>query len=131
MTARQKIENLTHAWYGYLTFTAIASLFSDGIPGPFAIVWKACGLGLTLFCAWFIGRRLLNKGSLTRAILLVVTGLGTLLQGYGVGKMALAFVRTWELSMLGAAVFLGVSVFMHARSFRVLTDSSVRTYFNT
>ena len=130
MTARQKIENLTHAWYGYVFFSAIASLFANGIPGLFSIVWAACGLAFSLFVTWFIGRRLLNKSSLTRAILLVVTGLGTVFQTYGVGKMALAFVRTWEFGVLGAAVFLGVSVYMHARSFRVLTDSSVRTYFN-
>lgn len=129
MTARQKIENLTHAWYGYVTFSAIASLFANGIPGLFSILWSAMGLAVSLIFVWFIGRRLLNKGSLTRALLLLVTGLGTLFQTYGVGKMALAFVRTWELSMLGAAVFLGVSVYMHARSFRVLTDSSVRAYF--
>lgn len=130
MTARQKIENLTHAWYGYLTFSAIASLFTDGIPGLFSIIWAAMGLSLTLFLAWFIGRRLLDKSSLTRFILLIVTGLGTVFQTYGVGKMALAFVRTWELGLLGAAVFLGVSVYMNARSFRVLTDSSVRAYFD-
>lgn len=130
MTARQKIENLTHAWYGYVTLSAIASLLANGIPGLFSIIWSAMGLAISLFFVWFIGRRLLNKGSLTRAILLVVTGLGTLLQTYGVGKMALAFVRTWEFSLLGAAAFLGVSVYMHARSFRVLTDSSVRAYFN-
>ena len=130
MTARQKIENLTHAWYGYVTLSAILSLFTDGIPGLFSIVWAAMGLAFSLFLTWFIGRRLLNKSSLTRAILLVVTGLGVLFQTYGVGKMALAFVRTWEFSLLGAAVFLGVSVYMHARSFRVLTDSSVRAYFN-
>lgn len=130
MTARQKIENLTHAWYGYFTFSAIASLFANGIPGLLSIIWSAMGLMVSLVFVWFVGRRLLNKGSLTRAILLVVTGLGTLFQTYGVGKMALAFVRTWEFSLLGAAVFLGVSVYMHARSFRVLTDSSVRAYFN-
>ena len=130
MTARQKIENLTHAWYGYVTLSAILSLFANGIPGIFSIVWAAMGLAFSLFLTWFIGRRLLNKSSLTRAILLVITGLGVLFQTYGVGKMALAFVRTWEFGMLGAAVFLGVSVYMHARSFRVLTDSSVRAYFN-
>jgi len=130
MTARQKIENLTHTWYGYVTLSALAGLFSDGIPGLFSIVWAAMGLSFSLFLTWFIGRRLLNKSSLTRAILLVVTGLGTIFQTYGVGKMALAFVRTWEFSMLGAAVFLGVSVYMHAKSFRVLTDSSVRAHFN-
>lgn len=130
MTARQKIENLTNTWYGYVTFSAIAALFANGIPGILSIIWAAMGLSFWLFVTWFIGRRLLNKSSLTRALLLVITGLGTVFQTYGVGKMALAFVRTWEFSMLGAAVFLGVSVYMHARSFRVLTDSSVRTYFN-
>jgi hypothetical protein len=130
MTARQKIENLTHAWYGYVTLSAIASLFANGFPGIFSIVWAAMGLSLSLFITWFVGRRLLAKSSLTRFLLLIVTGLGTVFQTYGAGKMALAFVRTWEFGLLGAAAFLGVSVYMHARSFRVLVDSSVRAYFD-
>lgn len=129
MTARQKIEQLTHAWYGYVMFSAIASLFRDGIPGVFSIIWAAMGLAFSLFVTWFIGRRLLAKSSLTRFILLIVTGLGTAFGAWGVGKSALMFVRTWEFGVLGAAVFLGISVYMHARSFRTLVDSSVRSYF--
>ena len=130
MTARQKIEQLTHAWYGYAAFSAIASLFKDGIPGIFSIIWAAMGLALTLFVTWFIGRRLLAKSSLTRFLLLLVTGLGTVFGTWGVGKTALTFVRTWEFGLLGAAVFLGISVYMHVRSFRTLVDPSVRSYFS-
>lgn len=130
MTARQKIEQLTHAWYGYVTFSAIASLFKDGIPGLFSMIWAAMGLCFSLFLTWFIGRRLLAKSSLTRFILLIITGIGSVFGTIGAGKMAMTFVRTWEFGMLGAAVFLGVGVYMHVRSFRTLVDSSVRAYFN-
>ncbi len=130
MTARQKIEQLTNAWYGYVTFSAIASLFKDGIPGLFSIIWAAMGLCFSLFITWFIGRRLLAKSSLTRFLLLLVTGIGSIFGTIGAGKMALTFVRTWELGMLGAAAFLGIAVYMHVRSFRTLVDSSVRAYFD-
>jgi hypothetical protein len=130
MTARQKIENLTHAWYGYITLSAVAGLFMDGIPGLIRIFFTVMSVGFWLFVAWFLGRRLLHKGSLTRAILLVGNGLLALSEGWGIAKTALLFVRTWEFGLLAAMTFLGVSVYMHARTFRVLTDSSVRAYFN-
>lgn len=130
MTARQKIENLTNTWLGYFTVSAVVGLFANGIPGPFRIVGAIVGLGFWLFVAWFLGRRLLAKGSLTRAILLVGNGLFALSESYGIAKTALTFVRTWEFSLLAAMTFLGVSVYMHAKTFRVLTDSSVRAYFN-
>ena len=129
MTARQKIEQLTHAWYGYVTISALASLFANGIPGVFRIFFGAIGLCFSLFITWFIGRRLLNKSSLTRLILLVLSTLATLGGTYEIGSSMLSFVKTWEFSLLGMAAFYGVSVYMHVRSLRTLTDSSVRAYF--
>jgi hypothetical protein len=129
MTARHRIEELTNAWYGYCTLSAIAALFRDGIPGPFAIVWAALGLGCTLIGVWFVGRRLLARSSLTRFVLLLVTGIGMVFGAWQTGRMALSFVRSWELGVLAAAVFLGVSAYMHAKSFRTLLDRDVRSYF--
>ena len=130
MTARQKIEHLTHAWYGYVTFSAIASLFRDGIPGFFSIIWAGMGLLVSLFVTWFIGRRLLAKSSLVRFVLLVWTGIGSLFGAMATGKAAWVFFQTWSFSFIGIAVFAGVAAYMHMRSFRTLMDSSVRAYFN-
>lgn len=130
MTARQKIEGLTNAWYGYVTFSALASLFRDGLPGVFSILLAAFGLGLSLALTWFIGRRLLAKSALTRFILLCVTLIGSVGGAFGVAKATWLFVQTWQLGLLGVVFFGGVSVYMHTKSFRTLTDASVRAYFN-
>ena len=130
MTARQKIEQLTHAWYGYAFFSSVLSLFSDGIPGIFSIIFGAMGLAFSLFLTWFISRRLLAKSSLTRFLLLVITAIVSVAGTYGIGKATLLFVQTWELKMLAAAFFAGVGVYMHARSFRTLVSAPVRAYFD-
>ena len=130
MTARQKIEQLTHAWYGYAFFSSVLSLFSDGIPGVFSFIFSAIGLAFTLLLTWFIGRRLLAKSSLTRFLLLIVTAVVAVSGSVGVGKATLMFVQTWELKMLAGAFFLGISVYMHARSFRTLVSTPVRAYFD-
>ena len=55
--------------------------------------------------------------------------LGTVLGVISAGKDALAFVSTWELSLLGAIVYGAAAAWMNIRSFRTLTDPSVKAYF--
>jgi hypothetical protein len=38
-------------------------------------------------------------------------------------------VRTWDLAILGSMAYAAVSTWMNAKSFRVLTDRSVKAYF--
>jgi hypothetical protein len=42
--------------------------------------------------------------------------------------MGWSFVRTWDLAFLGSMAYTAVSTWMNARSFRVLTDRSVKAY---
>lgn len=130
MTARQRIEELTNAWYGYVAFTALAALFREGFPGVFTIAWGLMGLGCTIVCVWFLGKRLLAKSSLTRSVLLVASAIGVVSGGIGLGLRALTFLRDWELHVLTTGIFLGVSVYMYARSWKALTQPSVRAYFD-
>ena len=127
-TAKDKIEGLTNSWYGYAVFGALLSLWNNGI-GFFSLIGTAGSFLFSVILTWFIGRRLLAKSSLTRAIMLVVTGLSSLFGTIGVAKMGYVFFQTWSLSVILYAGLLGVSVYMNARSFKVLTDKSVKAYF--
>ena len=47
----------------------------------------------------------------------------------GVAQMGLTFFRTFSFTALAYVGVLGVHLYMNARSFRVLTDKSVKLYF--
>ena len=129
MTARQKIEGLTHSWYGYAVFTAVLSLWNNGI-GLISLFLTGVWFLFSIFGVWLIGRRLISKGSLTRALLLCVTGLLSVLGTFATVKMGWTFLHTLSLSVALQAAATAIGVYMFARSFKVLTDSSVKAYFN-
>jgi hypothetical protein len=129
MTGRAKIEGLTNTWYGFAVFSAAYALVTSGLG-----VWNILKTGIGLLMSWFltflIGRALLRKSSLVRTILLVVSGVSVLLGTYAAGSSALSFVAHWELGLLLTAVYSAVGAWMNAKSFRTLTDASVKTYFS-
>jgi hypothetical protein len=127
-TARQKIEELTNSWYGYAVFGAILSIWNNGI-GFFSLIGTALSFAFSVFLTWFIGRRLMAKSTLTRLILVIVTGLSSLFGSLSVAKMGLTFFQTFSLSVLVYALVGAVVVYMNVKSFRVLTDKSVKAYF--
>ena len=128
MSAREKIEGLTNTWYGYAVFGAALSLWNRGL-GIGSLLTVGASFLFTIFLTWFIGRRLLAKSSLTRVILLITTSLSSVFGTIGVAKMGWHFMTSLDFSSLAYAGILGVSVYMNARSFRVLTDKSVKLYF--
>jgi hypothetical protein len=129
MTGRAKIEGLTNTWYGFAVFSAAYALVTGGIG-----IWNIGKTGIGLLVSWFftflIGRALLRKSSLVRTILLVVSGISVLLGTYSAGSSALSFMAHWELGLLFTAVYSAVGAWMNAKSFRTLTDSSVKAYFH-
>jgi len=127
-TARQKIEGLTNSWYGFAVFGALLSLWNGGI-GFFSLLGTAASFVFTIFLTWFIGRRLLAKSSLTRVLLIAITGIVSVMDTVGVAQMGLTFFRTFSFTALAYVGVLGVHLYMNARSFRVLTDKSVKLYF--
>lgn len=130
MTARAKIEGLTNSWYGFAVFSAICSFLSgESSIGFFGILFAAIGLLASWTLTWFIGRRLLAKSSLTRAILIVFSAISMILGTLSTGRQALAFIHSFELSILVAAIYSAVAAWMNAKSFRTLMDASVRSYF--
>lgn len=128
MTAREKIEGLTNSWYGYVVFTAGLSLLQSGI-GFFSLLFAIVSLAATLCFTWFLGNRLLAKSSLWRMILLVVSSLTVVFGSLGLAKAGWMFLNDWSLRLLLGILFGAVSVGMHVKSIRVLTDSSVKAYF--
>jgi len=128
MTATQKIEGLTNSYYGYAVFGAAVSLWTNGI-GFFSLIGTAFSFVFSILLTWFIGRRLLAKSSLTRVLLVILTGLGTLFGSISAAKMGWTFVQTMSFSALLYAALVSVGVYMNVKSFRVLTDKSVKAYF--
>lgn len=128
MTAREKIEGLTNSYYGYAVFGAAVSLWNNGI-GFFSLIGTAFSFVFSVLLTWFIGRRLLAKSSLTRVILVVLTGIFSVLGSVSVAKMTWTFVQTMSFSVLLTAALVAVGVYMNVKSFRVLTDKSVKAYF--
>jgi hypothetical protein len=128
MTGKAKIEGLTNSWYGFAVFSAIFSVVTNGL-GIWSIGTAIAGLLFSWILTFFIGRALVKKSSLTRAILLVVSGLVTVFGTLSVGRTTWAFVHTWEFGLLATVTYSAVSTWMNAKSFRTLTDSSVKAYF--
>ncbi len=127
MTAREKIQGLTNSWLGYLVFTAALSVLREGR----SIIGSAIGLVFSLLIAWFIGNRLMARSSVMRFFLLVISTLATVFGAIGVAKVGWMFLHDFSLHLLVAMFFGGVSVAMHVKSLRVLTDDSVKAYINS
>lgn len=129
MTATQKIDGLVNSWYGYAVFGAGLRLWQNGI-GLMSLITTAGAFLFSIFITWFIGNRLRNKSSLMRLILVVGSAIISVLGTVGVAKMGYTFFQTMSLSVLFYAGLTAVSVYMNAKSFKVLTDSSVKAYIN-
>ena len=128
MTAQKKIEDLTDAWYGYAIFAGIGSFLYHGI-GFFSLLWVAMTTSFSLFVAFFIGRRLRARSSLTRMIVIVLSAIGLVTGTLGVLKFGSAFLSNWSIGGLAMIAVVAAGLYMHVRSLRVLTDASVKSYF--
>ncbi len=129
MMAKEKIEKLTNAWYGFdLFYSVIGFVFISGI-GIFSAVGSLIGLAISLLITFWIGRSLIKKSSMTRTILIVFSALLMVLGVLGTGRLVWAFASEWSLSLLGYAALSVINVYMYARSINTLTDKSVRAYF--
>ncbi len=128
MTAREQIERLTNAWYGFALVTGVFTLLQSGI-GFFSILTAAASTVFSFVLTWFFGRRLLARSSFWRSLLLVVSSFGMIFGTLGAARLGWAFLQHWSLSALIAAFAAGALASMYFRSFRVLTDKTVKAYF--
>ncbi|HEY1959921.1 MAG TPA: hypothetical protein VGH28_30140 [Polyangiaceae bacterium] len=130
MSAKEKIQSLTHAWYGVSVVSAILGVVMNGI-GVLSLGLAGVTLAFSLFFAWLLGFLLLRKSSFTRIVLIVLSAIGVV-----AGTLAVPWAVYQALlgdapltAGLGSALAMTFSVYMNARSFRVLTDRSVKAYF--
>ena len=129
MTATQKIEGLINSWYGYAVFGAALRFWDNGI-GLWSLFTTGCGFLFAVVLTWFIGNRLKNRSSITRFILVVGSAILGVLGTLGAVRMGWTFLHTLSLTDLLYVGVTAVSVYMNAKSFKVLTDASVKSYFN-
>jgi hypothetical protein len=129
MSAKQKIEQLRDGWYGFDVFSAVISVFLNGI-GFFRLGFAAFGLFVSLAVTWFLSKRLLGRSSLTRFALVIVSGIGSLLGTLGLLKAGSMFLSEWSLRSVALIALAVGGLLMNVRSFRVLRDQSVRAYFD-
>jgi hypothetical protein len=128
MTARAKIEGLTNAWYGFMLVSSLVSLVSNGL-GFFSFAGHAAGLVVGFVLNFLIGRALLGRSSLVRVLLVAVSAVMTVLGSLTVLRLGWAFMQSWSVFFLGAAAWACAGVYMYVRSYRTLTDASVKAYF--
>jgi len=137
MNAKQKLEKLTNAWYGYALFTCVLSFFSIRASGMlafaiglgFTVVVSAIGLVISIAITTFFGRALIRRSAGTRAFLVFVSGLCTLLGVLGTLAAGWGFLTHWSIANLLTIVTAAAWTMMNARSFNVLTETGVRAYF--
>ncbi len=128
MTGKQKIETLTHAWYGYALFTGVATLVQNGI-GFFSIVGAAVSTLFSFAVTWFLGGRLLARSHVWRTILIGLSGIFAVLGTLASAKLGWLFIHDWSLATLVLTGLTVTNVGMNLKSIRVLTDASVKSYF--
>ncbi len=128
MNGKEKIEKLTHSWYGFAIFAAVASIFMNGI-GIFSIIGAVISTFVSFVLTFLFGRWLLGKSSFTRYFLIVVSGLVSILGILGVGQALYTFFTEWTFGILLNFALASVSIYMNVKYFSVLTDKSVKAYF--
>lgn len=129
MGAKAKLETLTNTWYGFVLFSAVVNFLANGI-GLWSIISSVIGLGFSLAWVWFLGNRLQNKSGFWRFTLIVASGIMSGLSILGALKAGWTFVHVWDFSFVMKAAAAALSGWIMAKSFRTLTDSSVKAYFN-
>jgi hypothetical protein len=138
MTPRHKIEGLTRSWYGYSVFAALLSVLSIRASGPLSlviglglsIVINTIGLIISIALITWLGRKLaVSRSNPVRLFLVVFSGLFTVLGVLGVLGGIWAFLHEWSLASICNVVLMATCTMLNARSFRVLSDTGVRSYF--
>ena len=128
MDAKEKLEKLTNSWYGFAVFTGAATFLMNGI-GIFSAIIAAVSVFTSWVFTFVIGRMLMRKSSLTRWVLIVLAGLSAVFGVVGIAGGLYTFVTEWSLMYLFYSGYVALVVYMHAKSIKVLTDTTVKGYF--
>ena len=159
MTPRQRIEGLTRSWYGYSVFAAMLSVLGIRASGPLSlviglgmsIVINTIGLVISIAVVTWLGRKLavyhmqpeenadfalspdgrhyVLNGTKMWISNSAWADLFTVLGALGVLGGLWAFLHEWSLASILDVVLMAACTMLNARSFRVLSDTGVRSYF--
>jgi hypothetical protein len=130
MTAQKKIEQLTDSWYGFTIFAALLSIVASGL-GFFTLLITAFSTAFSLFLTFVIGRKLKNRSSLTRTVVIVVATISMVLGGLAIVRNGLDFLGDFSLAGLATLTMMIASFYMNGKSIAVLCDSSVKSYIKS
>ena len=125
-TGRDKVQGLTHAWYGATLFGALLQFLGQG-PSVAGLVGVGIGTTISMVIVFLIGRSLLGRSGFTRGLMVVCAALSLCIGGYGSYRMV--FVETWTLGGLFVLGGLAISALMNVHSIKVLTSRSANAYF--
>lgn len=128
MGARKKIEELTNAWYGFAIFGGLVALLSRGI-GLWSLFVVGGSTLFSIFVSWFVGRRLLAKSYFTRVVTMFLAAISSLTGSYGTYKAATVLLTSFSLGQMLVLALVAAGTWMNVRSFMVLRDPEVRSYF--
>lgn len=128
MTARDKIENLTTAWIGFIIVTGLSTFFVNGL-GVLSLLATLGSVAVNVVLAVLIGRALVKRSRGTRVFCLVLNGIGVVFGTLGALKLGWTLLHGWSFALLYMTVLAVAHAAMNARSWRVLRDASVRSYF--
>lgn len=127
MTGRQKIEWLTNSWYGYELVTGVVAILRGGF-GLWSLFWNGVGIAFGLLITYWIGKSLLGRSALTRSLLAIVSVISIILGALFLAGQAWFFFASWKVGMLFGIGLTLAGLTLNIRSYRVLTDSSVKAY---
>ncbi len=130
MSGKAKIQDLTNEWYGFTVVSALVNgvmaLFGSGlfavVTVPLVIGFAVIGLAIT----WALGRLLINRSSVTRFILLVLSPVVLVCGCFGIWQM---LTGPWSFGMVVSMLLTAAAMWMHGHSFLTLLDKDVRAYF--
>jgi len=132
MSGKNKIEKLTHAWYGFALFSGLMTVLGGGF-GVFSLAISAffafVSTAISFLITFFIGRALLRKSGFLRLVLLALSAVIGVFSLYASFKLVGRFFGDWSLALLVQALLSAVGGYMQLKSFVVLRDREVRAYF--
>jgi ABC-type transport system involved in multi-copper enzyme maturation permease subunit len=128
MSAQKKIEKLTDSWYGFDIVSGVFGVFINGL-GFFSLLFAAVSILFSLFLTFLIGRKLKNRGKLTRLLMIGASAIFTVTGVMGTATMGKAFIESWSIAALLSIALMVMGTWMMIRSFRTLTDREVKAHF--
>ncbi|MGE0785241.1 MAG: hypothetical protein AB7S26_06100 [Sandaracinaceae bacterium] len=117
MTARDKIQGLTIAWYLYTLAGGAGSILMNGI-GPISLMVTVLVTTFWLAVTFLIGRSLERRNGLTRAVMIGMSGLGAIIAPFMAWQVLAALYHQASFNVVLAGLGVAVNFVMAMYSLR-------------